>query len=687
MKSKLNIKNILIFIFLPVLFYHCAGAEEARENEPVFISDSTAKLKELTAGLDSAKGLISCTLKDLIGEPGSLLTIKKDQNSTTTCEDRTAFYNYFIFDKNESIFILQTDPLVFLYINSREFNFHLTNEFNQFKNNPTLGADEKIKNSQTHYRMVGDYHIALTFVPNEVRYSDRGANDGRIQDRNSATSEDYWRLLDASDEAIVYIPGTFKETRLFTDLYCQVQKGRTRQVYTPDSNLTLSNLPEWFRNSSDDRFDEACYNAQRNDRSTIRPWYELKADLSSKLKFFTSFGRKLVINDALLGNQDIDFADRLGMTRPFAFFLTVPLGDTSDAAEANAQDYLSNRHGFAVQIRGDVDFLLEDMKALGLPGYNDSFAPVKVLSSVNESGSIRVNWSESADVQILHYATSSEESATTVAAKADTDFSTVANISGKNETSLDVVSATGSCSAGTISKGCAHWFRIKGVTTTPSEAVAVVPREPAADEVIFTEIMWSGTASSTDTDSYDEWYEIKNDASEIVNLSGLDFYNGGTDQASIVFGPNYNASATLDGHESLGSADTDPAAYLYPGEYAVIARKLDVYFAGFSGLKIFERKTDNLTNGGTSLYIGAGLTAGDLTDGNDTDGSVTIDKKTYDGSFGDNGTPKKSMVLTTKGGSRAAAGDGSWATSTNDSNEPAANLNFASPGSAATGEY
>ncbi len=664
MKNK--IKKSLFLLTSAVLFFSCTDASKnAEQNPPVFLSSSDAKLAEKVSALRNPKGLISCTLQNIVGQPGSVLTLKKDQGGSL-CEDRENFHEYFIFDEDESIFILQTNPTVFLYINSKEFHFHLTNEYNQFVANPTIGATDKIKNSQTFYRTVGDYEIALSFTPNEAVYSSSGANEGRIQDRNSASYIDFWRLLDASRNAVVYIPGTFEEQRLFTDLYCQVQKGNTRRVYTPESLMTLNSLPEWFRTSGDERYDKACVDAQQRSRSTIRPWYMLRSDLGSSLKFFISFGKDLVINDALLGAEDINFADRLKLTRPYAFFVTVPLGNSME--EAAQKDYLNNRHGFTLQIRGNVDSLYQNARDLGMPGYEDAFAPVKVLSASVNGSTLKLNWSEVADVQIRHYATAAKKTLAEIEAIPDGSFSVMANATGTNEKTFNI--GTGLCANGSITRGCAHWFRVSGVSTTPSNAVAVVPRDPAENEILFTEIMWMGTAQSGDTDSYDEWFEIKNTSTQILELSTLDFYNGGNTRDKITFGPNYNASATLTGHEPLGSRELDPEGFLYPGEYAVVARKTDVYFANFTGLKLYKRTTGNFSNSGTSLYLGLGLSGESI--------GTTLNTVTYDGTKGENGTPKKSMVYTTTP---------EWGTSAIDSNQPAAGLNFATPGFAGAGEY
>lgn len=660
-------------ILSSIVLSSCTNAKSKQSETPVYLSSSETELKTLVDGMNEPRGLVSCTLRDIVGTPGDVLLLKKDQSSDTGCEDRTAFHEYFIYDENDTIFVLQSSPLIFFYVKSTEFYFQLNNEFNQFVENPTLGAADKLKNSQTYYRQVGDYEIALTFTPNEMLYSDRGANEGRIQDRNSASYIDFWRLLDAAGEASVYVPDEFEEQRLFTDVYCHVQKGKSRKLFSPLSRMTLSSLPDWFRDPTDERFDEECYNAQRDDKSTIRPWYELKSDLDGKVEFFASFGRDLEINDALLGSEDIEYADRLGLTRPYAFFLTVPLGNTEESDFE--KDYVSNRHGIGIQIRGNIDSLHSQAKSLGIPGLDTTFSPVRVLSAVNQGTSITLNWSEAADVQVLHYATSSEKSIEFVESLSDSSFVTVANVLGKNEATLTVESSTGTCVSGTISRGCAHWFRISGIDTTPSVTVAVVPRTPAADEIIFTEVMWMGTQQTDANDYNDEWFEIKNDTSEILDLSQIDIYNvdqgaSPVDQSGIVAGPNFNASATLDGHEPLGSSAADPDPYLYPGEYAVVARYADRFLANFSGIKIFDRTLGYFSDGGKDLYLGIDL------DGTTLD--VTIDS-VIDFTAGINDVPDKSQVLT--------GIPDTWATSAIDSNQPSSGLNYATPGYAGAGEY
>jgi len=677
-KNKHRFVLTLLILGNTLVFYSCTDAKKVQENDPVHLGKSTEDFKNIVASMKDPKGLINCSIKNLITVNSSMLVIKKSQTSTTSCDDRTDFYDYFIFDRTETLFILQTNPLVYFYINSPDLNFHLSNELNQFLVNPSLGATEKIKNSQTAYVQVGRYEIAIAFTPNELVYSGVGANKGRIQDRNSATFLDFWRLLDASKDALIYIPGNFKEARLFTDIYCQVQKGNNRIVYTPSSSLTLTDLPDWFRTPGDDRFDQACIDAQRNDRSTIRPWYETKPTLATSVKFFNAFGRNLVLNDALLGAIQIEFADRLGLTRPFAFFVSTPLGNTEN--QDDSEDLINQRHGFSIQVRGNIDSLLAQANTLGLPSFTTPFNPAKVLNSINQGSVIKVNWAQTANVQVLHYATSSKLTLAQVEALPDSSFLSVANVTGENEVSLSIAAAIPNCMAGAITPGCTHWFKVVGVETTPSVTPVVIGREPVSGEVLFTEIMWAGSQTLTGSSGTDEWFEIKNISTDIINLSQLDFYNGGNTQADIVLGPNYNASATTAGHEAI-------IGILYPGEYAIIARKLDVFFSNFSNVKIFSRKTGGLTNGGGTFYIGKGLKVDktlSLTTSIVQD-SFTIDSITYNGTIGASGTPVKSMVrIGNVTVTPEIPGDGGadWATSTTDSNEPISGYNFATPGTA-----
>jgi hypothetical protein len=357
------------------------------------------------------------------------------------------------------------------------------------------------------------------------------------------------------------------------------------------------------------------------------------------------------------------------------------MGNTEEA-DAN-KDYVSNRHGFAIQFRGQMDFLLDQAAKLGLPTYPSDFSPVVVLSAVNEGSFVTVNWAEKRQVQVKHYATHENKTVSEIEALPEGDWLTVAN-ENANETSITLDAFSGSCTAGTVSKGCANWFKIDGLATTPSHAKVVIGDDPAASDLRITEVMWMGTAvSSSESDAYDEWFELKNDSCDandckIISLKNIDIYNGdsttdydddNSDQGLITIGPNYNASATLDGHEALEGV-------VYPGEYAVIARKLDVFFAHFSGLKLFERKTGNLSNSDFKLALGVGL---------DSDGEMVtkvdeLERSSGTNEVGDNGTyEEKSMVLKTDGST--------WATSSVDSGEPSTGLNWATPGYADTGEY
>lgn len=553
------------------------------------------------------------------------------------------------------------EPLLAIKLKSREFYDHLKREHNQFTNSANLLADNKKKNLQVHYREIGDYRVQLMFTPNELAYTTVGENAGRIQDKNSTTAEDLWRLQSAASELTAIIP-EYYDTRIFADIFCQVAANKARFIYTADSKLALSDLPGWLEENTDSRYDSACALNRKKAGAKNRPWYEKRS--IPKLRTPIFIGEGLGINDDLLGNAVEDYINRQEITEPFFFISSVPLGngEKKDLGEDN----LARRHGFGLLIRGDIRELKKQLNELGLPDQSN-YDLIKTLSITSDATSILVNWAEQAEVQLQHSSfNSNKTSSEVINANAWTTLSSY----NSQEAILPILTSAG-CSSGIINKGCQHWFRVQGISTTPSLASLTIGDTPAPGELKLSEVMWAGMRKvDTANDAYDEWFEVKNTSAKVLSLASLDVYidNDLTDndlQENIVFGPNYNASASLSGHEAYNGL-------VYPGDYLVIARYNDRSLINSDKSKLLIRTIGNLSNSNLGILLGIGLGAGKALQ--------IIDSKQISGSPGlSSSAGNKSAVLQSDGST--------WASSTIDSKLPSAGLNFGTPGYAGPGEY
>jgi hypothetical protein len=269
----------------------------------------------------------------------------------------TDYYEFFVFDEQTTLILLsQSGEFYFLKILSPEFYYFLGNELAQIKAG-TLPKD-KIVNSISYYREVGNYRIGIYFVPNEIKYDD----DNNIADINSTTYVDPWRLIGAAEINYFYTP-VYEEEKLF-----QIYNKGSMEERKKNLILTTS----------------SPFTAPLNFLTT-----------STDLGFSLMFGENLSLTDDILGTADINFVDKEELTENFAAFFSLPLGNSNDTTRnyLDRDHNVDGLHGISVIIRGhDLSFLKTPVENEGLDlsqdvpvfkdilsfSFNGQFGPSKI---------------------------------------------------------------------------------------------------------------------------------------------------------------------------------------------------------------------------------------------------------------------------------------------------------------------
>lgn len=460
------------------------------------------------------------------------------------------YYEFFVAGRDTTIIILSANPMYYLKINSGEFYFHLKNERDQI--DAGIAPNDKQINTIPIYKNVGDLQIEVYFTPTELKYVSSGSNVNRIGDNNAITDVDVYKLYQAANTINAFIPQV-QEEQILQDFSSLMNSGKSVNLFT--------------------------------DSSTKQPAiYFTNPNISLPFSFIS--GENLSLTDDLLGTENIVFADIEKITRDFIFLLSVPLGNSHDSSINYLRDSSSAKHGIGVVIRGDISRFKE---MIAYEGYN--FHNSALNMTISENGSdpvdITLKWTQSIQVKIERKKTVDGSGA---------------------YVQIDTVTSNQYIDSG-LEKGYIYYYRLKDISDNVlREGYIRIPKKPETGDLIFTEICWMGVE-----DSYDEWFEFKNNSNCILDLSDLKFF--------------LNSDLKIDG---------EIESYLYPNEYFVIARSDEKFFGVYNCSNLFIDGFGNLSNSSiTNLKLENSL-------------GVEICSANSDPSFGDS-SPKKTQVLSSDG--------------------------------------
>ena len=280
--------------------------------------------------------------------------ISQFTNGNLSAKDPANWDEFFVYDRQNTLLILSSAPMYFLKIESDQFYYHLETERRQIVRG--LSGTNKKASSLGIFREVGDFMIGLYFTPTELGYA---KNSRKIESTGSHRPRPHvWRLLEASNEATVYLP-EFEETQLLGNLKFDVQQKKSRFVYTKKS-LTSELGPRHVINTPH--------------------------------RFSFMMGKALRKTNCLLDSPSfLRPADEFQLIQDFVAFFSVSLGNARQCSSTGSpttncpiagtrRDFLDTNDGVVVLYRGDLgrfeDFFSKD-------GFN-LIDPKRKLSSTGQ---------------------------------------------------------------------------------------------------------------------------------------------------------------------------------------------------------------------------------------------------------------------------------------------------------------
>ncbi|MCP4136646.1 MAG: lamin tail domain-containing protein [bacterium] len=593
-KNKTTIKKTISLIFtalvLTLVTVSCSTEQFSRQEGVALYKGQDILLSEI-AEMDTPRGIL----------PASLGYSDATGNITNVTET-TTYKEFFVFDKEVSLIVLSTYPMYFIKIESEDFYYHLNNECEQIKAGKR-GTD-KDPQSTSFYKEVGNYSIEIYFSPEEIKYnnSEGGDNEYRICILNDNLRQDPWRFINAAKKNTMYVP-TLEQTKIYEDLnYGSYKNGQSNAVFTKASSLT-----------------------------NVNPVNYTIVDTNIEFSFF--LGEDLEMTDNLTPPPypgPVVMDDESELTRDFALFFSLPIGDSMDSTK----DYLNDNDGISVIIRGDdLSRIKTFLEYEGVSHSKKSAANPWLLLEDSGSYTLDIKWFVEKDIK-LYYA---KESSTYGDPEAYGD---------------PVTQGTMSSYSLPIDRGCKYFVKL---TDSDDNLIGEESILLPTNELAITEVMYMGTT----VDSSDEWFEIKNISARKIDLSTVEFWYENSD----------NNREDLAQKFALSAASFE----LLPGEYMVMAK----FEAGGSDATIF----DILDTSGIKIKYNNALSLNSnyTLELRDTSGKVITTVYEQKGGksrdYDYNISLYKSTILNISG---------EWETSGNGSG---VSINVCSPGFAAEGEF
>lgn len=313
------LKRSVLQLFLVIAFFTtCSRPDTSESGTGLKIYAGAAKWNEELGKLKNPRGVLPNGAS--ISGPNIIY------------RDPATSYEFFAYDDNICLLLLSNSPTYFIRMETKDFQYHLRNEYEQIKSGLT-GVNKALVTT-TYFKKLGDYQVEVYFAPKEINFTSQGSNKYRIGNANNTTYTDLWRLYDAASNAVFYTP-SFDEQKIADDFYAQTQTGKNRLILADSSSIS----------------------SPQN--------YNLK---SYGLNFSFMLGSNLTLTGNLLGCADLNncsdkyFADPYWTTADFAAFFSTPLGNSN----SGTTNYLSINDGIVVIVRGNIAQFKDFVTAQGV---------------------------------------------------------------------------------------------------------------------------------------------------------------------------------------------------------------------------------------------------------------------------------------------------------------------------------
>ncbi len=447
----------LLFISLSA-FLGCSIFNDDDYTKPVVfdIKKGMSSLNEDVAKLTKAKGVV----------PNGMIV---PADAEVVRRDHTSSYEFFIFDTNETIVILSYDPVYYIRIESREYNFLCNSEYEQIKANKTGTA--KTINHLPKLKRVGQYEIEVYFTPRELNFSgSTSSSPFRITQNNSQSrpKPDLFRFYGAAQNVWFYTP-SFSDFGIHDDFTTDAyDKGKKRIIWTNSSSF---NNPVNYHN------------------------------VAKIMNFSWMMGEDLTITEDLLDGELIQFQDRFELKQDFAAFFSVPIGNGKDTATT---PNLEETDGVVVVVRGqNLDRIKRFFQREGFNFQEENKKGIRIKTT-DQKPNLLVDWEVDSSVDVY------------------VGFGTTDGVT-LPTSSTPVTGSTYTHNLSAATRG--YYFQVELREQGSSTVIATSDSfQLLTDEFKITEIGWVGSLESGGTaHDNDEFLEIKNISGSALNLNTLNF--------------------------------------------------------------------------------------------------------------------------------------------------------------------
>jgi len=298
---------LLIFRFFVFIFFLLSCVSRPNPNDEFSILEGISEITSFIKNMNNPYGVLPNEFNGVFQNNN---IIYKNYGDIIIPSIANRYYEFFVFDRNNSLFIFGKDPMIAINISSSKFYNHLKNEFD------CIVSGNKVNNTIYYYDKVGRYEIGVMFAPNEIK---RWNVDKRIT---------LIKDLIYSAKKVVFFSLDMKDSILYSDLTFN----KSYTIFYP------------------------------NTISSIYPGISI----AKTIDFSFIIGQDIELNDSLLKNFRGYSLDPNDLKKDFFIVFSSPIGTSSGSVDDG--NYFKPNYGnysFVLVIKGDLSKFFNFLSAKG----------------------------------------------------------------------------------------------------------------------------------------------------------------------------------------------------------------------------------------------------------------------------------------------------------------------------------
>ena len=273
------------------------------------------------------------------------------------------WYEFYVYDKNTVLVVLQLSPFYYFRIQSTKFYAHFESEHNAILEEVAKAANAgnpeydmlrgRHRNTVELFHKIGDYHVGVMISPyecysssNEIKYPIDGGGTYKLSEFHNAANR------------ALYYEYDYREQTLDGHFVTAKNNGYTRKIfYHQNTTTTLSTIAK---------------------------------SIYTEIQFPVLIGKDLRLTDDLLGTASVYYTDTRELTKNFVVLSSTPFGDPTQG-DPSAGNWVKTKpwnsskmgnYGIVIMIRGDISKIEKSLEKEGISLDNQGSAGITLEEPV-----------------------------------------------------------------------------------------------------------------------------------------------------------------------------------------------------------------------------------------------------------------------------------------------------------------